>query len=119
MPRKQTANETVQEKTAFSREEWLMKVKEKLMQQPWSSAVMKSADALILELVRVGDSENLMVRIRTANIKNAIKLTRKEHIESLIELAEAIVANYNNIRDKLEAIMEILPKGRRIAEEEV
>lgn len=118
MPKKQT-NEMAQEKTAFSREEWLMKVKEKLMQQPWSSAVMKSTDALILELVRVGDSENLMVRIRTANIKNTLKLARKEHIESLIELAEAIATNYNNIRDKLEAIMEILPKSRRIAEEEV
>lgn len=118
MPKKET-KETGQKDTAFSKEEWLMKVKEKLMQEPWSSAVMKSTDALILELVRVGDSENLMVRIRTANIRNAIKLTRKEHIESLIELAEAIVANYNNIRDKLEAIMEILPKSRRIAEEEI
>lgn len=115
MPKKETRE--VQEKTAFSKEEWLMKVKEKLMQQAWSSAVMKSAGVLILELVRVADSENIMLRIRTANIKNAIKLTRREHIESLIELAEAIAANYNNIRDKLEALMEILPKGRRTEEE--
>ncbi len=118
MPKK---NETQNpENTTFSRTEWLNKVREKVMSQPWGTAVMKATDSLMLEIVRVGETENLMLRIRTPNVRNAIKLTRKEHIESLLELVEMIAQNQNNLKDKLEALAEILPKsGRRTTEEEV
>ena len=118
MPKK--TETPTQENTTFSKTEWLSKVKEKVMSQPWGTAVMKASDSLMLEIVRVGESDNLMLRIRTPNVRNSIKLTRKEHIESLLELVNAIAENQNNLKDKLEALMETLPRGgRRVAEEEI
>jgi len=68
--------------------------------------------------VRVGESEDVMIRVRTANVRNAIKLTRKEHVDALIELAKAIADNERNVRDKLEAVKEILrTSGRRQVDE--
>jgi uncharacterized phage protein gp47/JayE len=102
----------------FSKEEWLARVREKIGREPWGTALLKTTDALMVEVVRVGESDNVMVRIRGGNVKNAIKLTRKEHIDSLLEIVDAVASNYNNLRDKLEAIREILPSGRRVTEEE-
>jgi len=101
----------------FNKEEWIQKVQEKIMSQPWGTATMWTDGTLFVEVVRVGESEDLMVRIRTPNVRNAIKLVRKEHIDSLIALAEAVAANEKNIRNKLEAIREVLREGRRAVEE--
>jgi len=101
----------------FSKEEWIQKVQEKIMMQSWGSAVMWSDGVLFVEIVRVGDSEDVMIRIRTPNVKNAIKLTRREHVDALVALAEAITANERSIRDKLEAIREALRESRRTVEE--
>jgi len=118
MPKKPETQ--TQETQAFSRTEWMAKVKEKVMAQDWGTALLKSTDSLMLEIVRVGNSDNIMLRIRTPNVRNSIKLTRREHIESLLELVNAIAENQNNLKDKLEALMEVLPRGgRRVAEEEV
>jgi hypothetical protein len=111
MPKKETPNE-------FNREEWLNKAKERIMQQPWGTGVVWNNGALFVELVRVGESEDVMVRIRTPNVRNAIKLTRKEHVDALMELAKAIAENDRNVRDKLEAVKEVLrTSGRRQVDE--
>lgn len=109
MPKKE--KETGQEKTAFSPEEWLRTAIERISKEPWGSGVLLIANQLVVELVRIGESSDIMVRIRTGNMKNAIKLTRREHIDSLLELAEAIIANKNHIQDKLDAVRERLPSG--------
>jgi len=101
----------------FNKEEWIQKVQEKIMNQPWGTAVTWTDGTLFVEVVRVGESEDVMVRIRTQNVKNAIKLVRREHVDSLIALAEAIVSNEKNLRNKLEAIREVLREGRRAVEE--
>jgi hypothetical protein len=73
----------------------------------------------MVEVVRVGETEDIMVRIRTPNVKNAIKLTRREHINALLELADAIVKNENNLKEKLEALKGVLRAGRGGEEEEL
>jgi len=52
-------------------------------------------------------------------VRNAIKLTRKEHLDALIELAKAIANNERNVRDKIEAIKEILRSGSRRQVDEI
>ena len=107
MPKKET-------EPGFNREEWLSKARERIMQQPWGTGVVWNNGTLFVELVRVGESEDVMVRIRTPNVRNAMKLTRKEHVDALIELARTIADNEHNIKDKLEAVKDILrTTGRR------
>jgi len=113
MPKTQT-----QTQNQFDREEWLKLVKERIMKEPWGSGRIWTDGVLNVEIVRVGETEDLMIRIRTPLMKNAIKLTRKEHIDSLIALAEAIADNEKNLRDKLEAVKEIFRSRTRIEEEE-
>jgi hypothetical protein len=114
MPKKET-------EPGFNREEWLSKARERIMQQPWGTGVVwnnGNNGTLFVELVRVGESEDVMIRLRTANVRNAIKLTRKEHVDALMELARAIAENERNVRDKLEAVKEILrTSGRRQVDE--
>jgi len=111
MPKKET-------EPGFNREEWLGKAKERIMQQPWGTGVIWNNGTLFIELVRAGESEDVMIRVRTANVRNAIKLTRKEHVDALIELAKAIAENDRNVRDKLEAVKEVLrTSGRRQVDE--
>jgi hypothetical protein len=111
MPRKET-------EPGFNKEEWLNKAKEKVMGQAWGTGVVWNNGVLFMELVRVGESEDVMIRVRTANVRNAIKLTRKEHIDALIELAKAISSNERNVADKLEAVKEVLrTSGRRQVDE--
>jgi len=111
MPKKET-------EPGFNKEEWLSKAKERIMQQPWGTGVVWNNGTLFVELVRVNDTEDIMVRIRTPNVRNAIKLTRREHIDALMELAKAIANNERNVTDKLEAIKEVLrTSGRRQLDE--
>jgi hypothetical protein len=111
MPKKETPD-------GFNREEWLNKAREKVMSQPWGTGVIWNNGTLFVELVRVGETEDVMVRLRTANVRNAIKLTRKEHVDALMELAKAIAQNERNVRDKIEAIKDILrTSGRRQVDE--
>lgn len=103
---------------SFSKTEWLNRAREKVMQEEWGSATMLAVGALRVELVRIGNTQDLMVRICTQKFNNCLKLTRKEHIESLLELVEKIKANENSIVDKLEAIKEVLRAGGSRREEE-
>jgi len=103
----------------FNKTEWLQKAKETIMQREWGSGILWGGGTLVVELVRVGTSEDVMVRIRTANVRNALKLTRKEHIIALIELAKAIANNERHLADKLEAIKEILRAGTTRQESEI
>ena len=112
MPKKET-------ESGFNREEWLNKARERIMQQPWGTGVVWNNGVLFMELVRVNGTEDVMVRIRTANVRNAIKLTRREHIDALIELAKAVSSNERNVRDKIEAIKEILRSGSRRQVDEI
>jgi hypothetical protein len=114
MPKTQT-----QTQTQFDREEWLKLVKERIMREPWGSGRVWTDGLITMEVVRVGESEDIMLRIRTPKMGNAVKLTRREHIDSLIELAKAIADNEKNLRDKLEAIREMLKSRTRTEEEEL
>jgi len=112
MPKKETEPE-------FNRGEWLNKAKERVMAQPWGTGVIWNNGTLFVELVRVGESEDVMVRIRTPNVRNAIKLTRKEHVDALIDLAKAIANNEKNVADKLDAIKEALRTGGKRQVDEI
>jgi hypothetical protein len=114
MPKTQT-----QQTPEFDKEEWLKLVKERITKEPWGSGRLWTDGTLYVEVVRIGETEDIMIRVRTQNIKNAIKLTRKEHIDSLIELAEAVLKNEKNLRDKLEAIRDVLRSRARTGEEEL
>ena len=110
-----TQNQT---KNQFNKEEWLGLVKERIMREPWGSGRLWADGTLNVEIVRVGETEDVMIRIRTPLMKNAIKLTRREHIDSLIALAKAIADNEKNLRDKLEAVKEMFRSRTRAVEEE-
>jgi len=114
MPKTQT-----QTQNQFDREEWLKLVKERIMKEPWGSGRVWTDGLITVEVVRVGESEDIMLRIRTPKMGNAVKLTRREHIDSLMELAKAIAGNEKNLRDKLEAIREMLKSRARTEEEEL
>jgi len=111
-----TQNQQTQE---FNKEEWLNLVKERIMKEPWGTGRLWTNGTMFIEVVRVGETEDVMVRIRTPNVRNAVKLTRREHINALIELAEAIAQNEKNLKDKLEAIKSVLRAGRGTEEEEI
>jgi hypothetical protein len=111
MPRRK-GNEDVDKSTGeFNKAEWLQKARETIMQREWGSGILWSSGPLVVELVRVGATEDVMVRIRTGNVRNALKLTRREHVVALLELAKAIVNNEKHLADKLEAIKEVLRPG--------
>ena len=110
-----TQNQT---QNQFNREEWLGLVKERIMKEPWGSGRLWADGTLHMEIVRVGETEDVMIRIRTPLMKNAIKLTRRENIDSLLELADAISKNEKNLRDKLEAVKEMFRSRTRAVEEE-
>jgi len=112
MPKQQT-----KQGQEFNKEEWLKLVKDRVMATAWGSGRLWSDGVLTVEVVRVGESEDVMVRLRTQNVKNAIKLTRKEHVAGLLALAEAIARNENNLKDKLEALREVLRAGAGKGEE--
>jgi hypothetical protein len=114
MPKQQT-----QQTQEFDKDEWIKLVKERVMKEPWGSGRVWTDGTLYVEIVRVGETEDLMIRIRTPLMKNAIKLTRKEHIDSLIDLAKAIAENEKNLRDKLEAVRETFRSRTRVEEEEL
>jgi predicted transcriptional regulator len=118
MPKRQTAHEVKQE-SEFNKEAWLGAVKERIMKEAWGSGRLWTDGIITMEVVRVGESEDIMVRIRTPLIRNTIKLTKKEHINSFIELANAVVKNENNLRDKLEALKELLKSRPPAGEEEL
>jgi hypothetical protein len=101
----------------FNKEEWLSRVRERIMQAPWGSGRLWTDGVLTVEVVRVGETEDVMIRIRTQNIRNAIKLTRKEHVAGLLALAEAIARNENHLREKLEALRDLLRAGAGRGEE--
>ena len=113
MPKTQT-----QTQNQFDKEEWTKLVRERIMREPWGSGRVWTDGVLNVEIVRVGETEDIMIRIRTPLMKNAIKLTRREHIDSLIALAKAIADNEKNLRDKLEAVKEMFRSRPRIEEEE-
>ena len=119
MPRKRGNGNAGEPGSEFNKTEWLQKAREKIMQREWGSGVLWGGGALVVELVRVGATEDVMVRIRTANVRNALKLTRKEHIIALIELARAIASNERHLADKLEAIKEVLRASTAGRESEI
>jgi hypothetical protein len=114
MPKTQTKPEN-----EFSKDEWIRIVKERIMKEPWGSGRLWTDGVLTMEIVRVGETEDVMLRIRTPKMGNAVKITRKEHVDSLIDLAKAIVENEKNLRDKLEAVKEMLRSRARAEEEEL
>jgi hypothetical protein len=114
MPKTQTKQEN-----EFNKEEWKSLVRERIMKEPWGSGRLWTDGVLTVEIVRVGESEDVMLRIRTPKMGNAVKLTRREHIDSLIEFARAVANNEKNLKEKLEAVREMLRSRTRTEEEEL
>jgi hypothetical protein len=114
MPKTQTKQEN-----EFNKEEWIKLVRDRIMKEPWGSGRLWTDGVLTVEVVRVGESEDVMLRIRTPKMNNAVKITRREHVDSLIDLAKAIAENEKNLRDKLEAVREMLRSRTRTEEEEL
>mgnify|MGYP000506400306 CR=1 FL=1 len=113
MPKTQTKQEN-----EFNKEEWLKMVKERIMKEAWGSGKLWTDGVITMEVVRIGETEDVMVRIRTPKMGNAVKLTRKDHIDALIELSRAIADNEKNLRDKLEALRDLFRSRTRTEEEE-
>jgi hypothetical protein len=111
VPRRKGNENANESASGFNKAEWLQKAREIIMQREWGSGILWSNGPLVVELVRVGTTEDIMVRIRTGNVRNALKLTKREHIVALLELAKAIVNNEKHLADKLEAIKEVLRPG--------
>jgi len=96
----------------FNKDEFVNKVKQAVFSQPWGTVVLYDAGSVRLEVTRIEESENVMVRIAGQKPGNALKLTTKEHIYDVMEIFRALFNNESNLKDKLEAVMELLPERR-------
>jgi len=105
------------ENQEFNKEEFVNKLKQAVFSEPWGAAVLYDSGTVRLEVVRIEESDNVMVRLAGQKPGNALKLTTKEHIYDVMEIFKALFNNEDNLRDKLEAVMELLPErkqGRRV-----
>jgi hypothetical protein len=98
-------------KKEFNPEEFIQKVKTVVMKKEWGSAILTQMDTIKLEVVRVGNTDDIMIRVSGQKPGNALKIVTQTHLDNFIELAEAITANEGGLRDKLQALRSILREG--------
>jgi len=109
MPKKQ---ETDSQGEGFNAEAFASKVKAAVMDRPWGSAVLAQAGTIKLEIVRVNDTDNVMLRLSGQKLGNALKLTTRQHVDDLIELMRMVLENESDLMRKIETIKGMLPEGR-------
>jgi hypothetical protein len=109
MPKKE---ETNNQGEGFDAEAFASKVRSAVTGRPWASAVVAQVGTIKLEIVRVGDTDNLMLRLSGQKPGNALKLTTRQHVEDLIELMRMIQENESDLMRKIETIKDMLPEGR-------
>jgi hypothetical protein len=104
---------TAKQKTEkeFSPEEYRKKVQSVIMKKEWGTAILTQFNTVKLEVVRIGNTDEIMIRISGQKPGNALKLVTKEHLDNFLELAHAIVSNEGNLLDKLGALKEMLREG--------
>ena len=109
MPKKQ---ETTDEGEGFNAEAFASKVRSAIMDRSWGSAVLAQAGTIKLEIVRVNDTDNVMLRLSGQKLGNALKLTTRQHVDDLIELMRMVLENESDLMRKIETIKNMLPEGR-------
>ena len=103
--------QTKQKTEGFNPEEFLERVRSVVMRKEWGSAILKQADTIRIEAVRVGNTEDIMIRISGQKPGNALKIVTKEHLDNFLEIVDAIASNEGSLRDKLLALRSILREG--------
>jgi hypothetical protein len=104
---------TAEQKTKkqFDAEEFLKRVRNAVMKKEWGSAILTQFNTVKLEVVKIGNTDEVMIRVSGQKPGNALKLVTKEHLDNFLELAHAIMSNKGNLLDKLEALKELLREG--------
>jgi hypothetical protein len=98
-------------KKEFKPEEFIQKVKAVVMKKEWGSAILTQMNTIKLEVVRVGNTDDIMIRVSGQKPGNALKIVTQEHLDNFMELVDAIAANEGGLRDKLQALRSILREG--------
>jgi hypothetical protein len=109
MPKKQ---ETAGGGEGFNAEAFADKVKAAIMDRPWGSATLVQSGTIKLEVVRVNDTDSVMLRLSGQKLGNALKLTTRQHVDDLIELMRMVLENESDLMRKIETIRNMLPEGR-------
>jgi len=107
-----TKKETNNKGEGFNAEAFASKVKTAIMDKPWGSAVVAQAGTIKLEVVRVNDTDSVMLRLSGQKLGNALKLTTRQHVDDLIELMRMVLENEGDLMRKIETIKGMLPEGR-------
>jgi hypothetical protein len=104
---------TTEQKTKkeFDAEEFRKKVQNAIMKKEWGTAILTQFNTVKLEVVRIGNTDEIMIRVSGQKPGNALKLVTKEHLDNFIDLAHAIASNEGGLLDKLEALKELLREG--------
>jgi hypothetical protein len=98
-------------KKEFNPEEFLEKVRNAVMKKEWGAAILKQADTIKLEVVRVGSTDDLMIRVSGQKPGNALKIVTQTHLDNFLELVDAVATNEGGLRDKLLALRSVLREG--------
>jgi len=98
-------------KKEFDAEGFRKKVQNAIMKKEWGTAILTQFNTVKLEVVRIGNTDEIMIRVSGQKPGNALKLVTKEHLDNFIELVDAIAANEGGLRDKLLALRSMLREG--------
>jgi hypothetical protein len=104
---------TTKQKTEkqFDAEEFRKKAQNMIMKKEWGVAILTQFNTVKLEVVRIGNTNEIMIRVSGQKPGNALKLVTKEHLDNFIDLVRAVANNEGNLLDKLEALKELLREG--------
>jgi hypothetical protein len=104
---------TTEQKTKkqFDAEEFRKKVQNAIMKKEWGTAILAQFNTVKLEVVRIGDTGEIMIRVSGQKLGNALKLVTKEHLDNFIDLAHAVASNEGGLLDKLQALRSMLREG--------
>jgi len=98
-------------KQQFDAEEFRKKVLNAVMRKEWGTAILTQFNTVKLEVVRISNTSEIMIRVSGQKPGNSLKLATREHLDNFIDLAHAIVSNADGLLDKLEALKELLREG--------
>lgn len=92
----------------FNPEEFVQKALKAVMTKEWGSAILAQADTIKIEVVRIDNSNDIMLRISGQKPGNSLKLTTVRHIDNFLDLVNMIANNEGNLADKLNALKSVL-----------
>jgi len=99
-----------EQKTApqFDAEEFSQRVKDIVMKKEWGTAVLAQADTIKIEVVRVGESNEMMIRVSGQKPGNALKIVTTRHLDNFLDLVRMISNNEGNLLIKLMTLRNML-----------